>query len=69
MPLCPRRYSCVPLLSDTHRWVNRSHHTVGVKILVISKPSILKLNALLDEIYTLYADYVMKVEKPVTYVP
>lgn len=36
---------------------------------MISKPSILKLNALLDEIYTLYADYVMKVEKPVTYVP
>ena len=36
---------------------------------MISKPSILKLNALLDEIYTLYADYVMKVEQPVTYVP
>ena len=29
---------------------------------MISKPSILKLNALLDEIYSLYADYVMKVQ-------
>ena len=45
------------------------HHTLGVKILVISKPSILKLNALLDEIYSLYADYVMKVGRTVSDIP
>ncbi|KAK8798515.1 hypothetical protein WA538_005243 [Blastocystis sp. DL] len=47
------------VLADTVAF--HSYRTpTGVKILVISKPSILKLNALLDEIYTLYADYVMK---------
>lgn len=34
---------------------------VGVKFLIVSKPSILNLDVLLDEIYILYSDYVMKV--------
>ena len=33
----------------------------GIKFLIVSKPSILSLDTILDEIYTLFADYVMKV--------
>ncbi|KAK8797822.1 hypothetical protein WA171_005353 [Blastocystis sp. BT1] len=32
----------------------------GIKFLIVSKPSILSLDTILDEIYTLFADYVMK---------
>ena len=37
------------------------HLTVGINFLVISNPTIPYLEVLLDEIYVLFADYVMKV--------